>query len=385
MGHFGKRPIRLAWYGVVFPALLLNYFGQGARLLHDPNAAINPFYSLVPSWAVFPVVAIATGATVVASQALISGVFSLTQQAVQLGFFPRVSIVHTSKATEGQIYIPEVNTLLMLACMGCVLLFKSSSALAAAYGIAVTGTMAITTVVYYVVVTRTWGWPRIEAAALAGVFLVFDLAFFGATAMKIFHGGWFPLTIALVMFAVMTTWKRGRRELAEKFRASMLPLETFLSDPELAKAVRVPGTAVFLASTPLGTPPSLLHHYKHSHSLHERLVLVTIQNVAVPEVPEDARATVVEKGHGVVQVLLHYGFMEHPDVPRALKATRLALEPSGTSYYMGRETLLTDGPSKMARWRKWLFAFISRNARPATAYFALPPNRVVELGQQIDL
>jgi KUP system potassium uptake protein len=383
MGHFGRGPIRIGWYAVVFPSLLLNYFGQGAKLLHDPTASSNPFYSLVPGWALYPVVAIATAATVVASQALISGAFSLTQQAVQLGFFPRVTIVHTSKSTEGQIYIPEINTALMLACIGCVLLFKSSTALAAAYGIAVTGTMSITTVVYYVVVTRTWGWSPLKAGALAGLFLVFDLAFFGANAAKFVDGGWFPLAIGVGIFAIMTTWKRGRRELAEKFRATMLPLEVFLSDPELTKALRVRGTAVFMASSAVGTPPALLHHFKHSQSLHEQIVLLTVENVAVPEVTADARTTI--KGHGVVHVTLRYGFMEHPDVPRALRATHLALEPARTSYYLGRETLLTDGPSKMARWRKWLFAFISRNARPATSYFALPANRVVELGQQIDL
>jgi KUP system potassium uptake protein len=385
MGHFGRGPIRIGWYAVVFPSLLLNYFGQGAKLLHDPAAASNPFYSLVPGWALYPVVAIATAATVVASQALISGAFSLTQQAVQLGFFPRVTIVHTSKSTEGQIYIPEINTALMLACIGCVLLFKSSTALAAAYGIAVTGTMSITTVVYYVVVTRTWGWSPLKAGALAGLFLVFDLAFFGANAAKFVDGGWFPLAIALAIFAVMTTWKRGRRELADKFRATMLPLDVFLSDPELTTALRVRGTAVFMASSAVGTPPALLHHFKHSQSLHEQIVLLTVESVAVPEVSADARATIVDKGHGVVHVTLRYGFMEHPDVPRALRATHLALDPARTSYYLGRETLLTDGPSKMARWRKWLFAFISRNARPATSYFALPANRVVELGQQIDL
>jgi KUP system potassium uptake protein len=385
MGHFGRRPIRFGWYAVVFPALLLNYFGQGARLLHDPAATSNPFYSLVPSWALYPVVAIATAATVVASQALISGAFSLTQQAVQLGFFPRVTIVHTSKSTEGQIYIPEINTALMLACMGCVLLFKSSTALAAAYGIAVTGTMSITTVVYFVVVTRTWGWSPLKAGALAGLFLVFDLAFFGANAMKFVDGGWFPITIGLAIFAVMTTWKRGRRELSEKFRATMLPLEVFLEDPALSTALRVRGTAVFMASSAVGTPPALLHHFKHSQSLHEQIVLLTVENVAVPEVADDARSTIVDKGHGVVHVTLRYGFMEHPDVPLALKATNLALDPARTSYYLGRETLLTDGPSKMAGWRKWLFVFISRNARPATSYFALPANRVVELGQQIDL
>jgi KUP system potassium uptake protein len=273
----------------------------------------------------------------------------------------------------------------MLACIGCVLLFKSSSALAAAYGIAVTGTMAITTAVFYYVVTHRWGWSPLKAGALAGMFAIFDVAFFAANAAKIVDGGWFPLTIAMFLFAIMTTWKRGRRELADKFRASMLPLDLFLADLEQTKPARVRGTAIFMASSAVGTPPALLHHFKHNQSLHDQLVLLTVENVAVPEVSADQRITVVEKGHGVVHVTLRYGFMEIPNVPRALQEAGLRLDPARTSYYLGRETLLTGGPSTMARWRKWLFAFISRNARPATSYFGLPPGRVVELGQQIDL
>jgi KUP system potassium uptake protein len=386
MGHFGRGPIRIGWFAVVFPALLLNYFGQGAMLLRNPAAAVNPFYGLVPGWALYPVVAIATAATVVASQALISGAFSLTQQAVQLGYFPRVTIVHTSKSTEGQIFIPEINTALLLACIACVLHFKSSTALAAAYGIAVTGTMGITTVVYYVVVTRAWGWSPMKAGALAGLFLVFDIAFFTANAAKFIDGGWFPITVAAAIFAVMTTWKRGRRELAEKFRSTMLPLDTFLADIEATKPIRVRGTAIFMASSAVGTPPALLHHFKHNQALHERLILLTVESVPIPEVASSDRLTVVDKGHGVMHVTARYGFMEQPNIPRTLGACpQLALEPMRTSYYLGRETLLTTGNSKMARWRKWLFAFISRNARPATAYFGLPANRVVELGMQIDL
>ena len=386
MGHFGRGPIRIGWFAVVFPALLLNYFGQGALLLRDPSAANNPFYGLVPAWALYPVVAMATAATVVASQALISGAFSLTQQAVQLGFFPRVTIVHTSKSTEGQIYIPEINTALLVACVGCVLLFKSSTALAAAYGIAVTGTMAITTVVYYVVVTKAWGWSRWKAGALALSFLVVDVAFFSANAAKFVDGGWFPIAVAAAIFAVMTTWKRGRSELAEKFRSSMLPLDAFLADLALTKPHRVRGTAVFMASSAVGTPPALLHHFKHNQTLHEKLVLLTVEGAPIPEVPADRRLEVVPKGHGVTHVTLRYGFMEQPNIPRELHAcSEMNLDPARTSYYLGRETLLTTGSSKMARWRKWLFAFISRNARPATAYFGLPANRVVELGMQIDL
>ena len=386
MGHFGRDPIRIGWYTLVFPSLLLNYFGQGALLLRSPESATNPFYALVPAWALYPVVAIATAATVVASQALISGAFSLTQQAVQLGYFPRVTIVHTSKSEAGQIYIPEINTALLVACIGCVLLFKSSTALAAAYGIAVTGTMAITTIVYYVVVTRAWGWSPLKAAALAGVFLTFDIAFFVANAAKFMDGGWFPVTAAVALFAVMTTWKRGRRELADRFREAMLPLDTFLADIEQTNPSRVKGTAVFMASSAQGTPPALLHHFKHNQMLHEQLVLLTVESATVPEVAPDRRITATDKGHGIVHVTLRYGFMETPNVPRALaECPGLAIDLARTSYYVGRETLLSTGKSKMARWRKWLFAFISRNARPATAYFGLPPGRVVELGMQIDL
>jgi KUP system potassium uptake protein len=387
MGHFGRGPIRGGWYTVVFPALLLNYFGQGSLLLSNPGAATNPFYGLVPSWALYPVVAIATGATVVASQALISGAFSLTQQAMQLGFFPRVTVVHTSKHTEGQIYIPEVNRALLVACVSCVLLFKSSTALASAYGIAVTGTMGITTIVYYFVVTRAWQWHWSRALPLVALFLVFDLAFFGANAAKFMDGGWFPLAMALAIFVVMTTWKRGRRDLADAIKSAILPLETFLADVEQTRPHRVLGTAVFMASNPNGTPPILLHHFKHNQVLHEQVVLLTVDNQRVPEVSAARRLSVASKGNGFYHVTVRYGFMEQPDVPTALRqcaAHGLTLDLGRTSYYLGRETLLPTGRSRMARWRKGLFAYVSRNARPATAYFGLPPNRVVEVGMQID-
>jgi KUP system potassium uptake protein len=387
MGHFGRGPIRASWYAVVFPALLLNYFGQGALLLSDPRAAINPFYGLVPAWALYPVVAVATAATVVASQALISGAFSLTQQAVQLGFFPRVRIVHTSKLTEGQIYIPEINFGLLAACLVCVFTFKSSTALASAYGIAVTGTMGITTLVYFVVLTRAWRAPLWKAAPLVALFLLFDLAFFGANAAKIVDGGWFPLAMALGIFTVMTTWKRGRRDLADSIKGNVLPLDSFLADIERTSPHRVKGTAVFMASSSAGTPPVLLHHFKHNQALHEQVVLLTVETVRIPEVPIDQRVKVSPKGSGVYQVTVRYGFMQHPDIPRdlALCAEQgLVTDPGRTSYYLGRETLLPTGRSKLWRWRKSLFAFVSRNARPATDYFGLPPNRVVELGMQVD-
>jgi KUP system potassium uptake protein len=387
MGHFGRSPIRITWTSIVWPALLLNYFGQGALLLGDPSAATHPFYALVPSWGLYPVVAIATAATVVASQALISGVFSLIQQAVQMGFFPRITVVHTSKHAEGQIYIPEVNGGLLVACLGLVLAFRSSGALAAAYGIAVTGTMTITSIVYFVVITRAWNWPLWKAVPLVTLFLVFDLAFFGANAAKFFQGGWFPIVLGVGLFTVMTTWKAGRRDLAAAIQGSLLPLADFLDDVDRVKPHRVPGTAVFMASNPQGTPPVLLHHLKHNHVLHERVVLLSVFSLHVPEVLEPHRVTVHEERQGFWRVEARYGFMQQPDVPQVLRSCAshgLSIQLGTTSYFLGRETLLPTGRSKMWKWRKSLFAFISRNARPATAYFGLPPGRVVELGMQID-
>ncbi|WP_437783159.1 potassium transporter Kup [Sorangium sp. So ce1097] len=387
MGHFGREPIKYTWYTIVWPGLLINYFGQGAKLLEDPTAAASPFYALVPSWALYPTVAIATAATVVASQALISGAFSLTQQAVQLGYFPRVTVVHTSKHEAGQIYIPEVNSGLLVSCLVLVVAFKNSSALAAAYGIAVTGTMGITTIVYYVVTRKTWGWPVWKSLPLAGLFLVIDLAFFTANSAKFFHGGWVPIVMGAATFTVMTTWKTGRMHLAAAIKSAILPLDMFLEDVKRMKPHRVRGTAVFMASNPEGTPPILLHHVKHNQVLHEQVVLLSIQVLNVPEVPAERRATVIPRGEGIYQVTACYGFMQTPNAPSVLEGCKqhgLTIDLGRTSYYLGRETLLTTGSSKMSRWRKALFAFISRNARPATAYFGLPPNRVVELGMQIN-
>ncbi len=388
MAHFGRGPIRTVWYAVVCPSLLLNYFGQGACLLKNPGAATNPFYALVPSWALYPTVAIATAATIVASQALISGAFSLTQQAVQLGYFPRVTIVHTSKETEGQIFIPEINNALCLACIWLVLSFKTSTALAAAYGIAVTGTMGITTIVYFVVITQRWKWPLWKALPPVAVFLTLDVAFFAANAVKFLQGGWCPIAMGTVIYTVMTTWKAGRRILGEAFKSNILPLDSFLTDVEQRKPTRVQGTAVFMSSNPQGTPPVLLHHFKHNKILHEQVILLSVVNERVPEISAADRITVEPLGHGFFRVTAKYGFMQTPNVPNVLGACKehgLAVHLNDTSYYLGRETLLPTGGSNMMRWRKTLFAFISRNARPATTYFGLPPGRVVELGMQIDL
>ncbi len=388
MGHFGPGPIRRSWTTLVFPALLLNYFGQGAALLGHEELASNPFYAIVPRWALYPSVVVSTAATIVASQALISGAYSLTQQAVQLGFFPRVTIVHTSKQNEGQIYVPEINWLLAVACVGLVLGFKSSSARGAAYGIAVTGTMAITTLTYAVVARGRWRWPLWRVVPLAGAFLAIDLAFFAACSAKIVDGGWFPLLLGALIYTVMTTWNTGRRYLGERMAEAMFPLDAFLAEIAQRHPHRVRGTAVFMAANPNGVPPVLLHHFKHNQCLHEQVVLLRVVALHVPAAAPDERVFAEVLEQGFFRVTLSFGFMEDPVVPDALRECArygLKLEPNSTSYFLGRETLLTTGTSRMMRWRKALFAFISRNAVPATAYFGLPPGRVVELGMQIDL
>jgi KUP system potassium uptake protein len=388
MGHFGIKPIRRAWSLCVFPALLLNYFGQGALLLERPEAASNPFYALVPGPWLYPMVVLATLATVVASQALISGAFSLTRQAVQLGYLPRVTIIHTSGKTEGQIYIPEVNGLLMFACLALVVGFKESSNLADAYGIAVTGTMAITSVLFYSVARRRWSWSRARAGAVLALFLTFDLAFFAACSAKIAHGGWFPLLVAMGILVVMLTWKKGRTLMGEKIAAEALPLEIFLEDIDLTNPVRVPGTAVFLTSTRRGTPAVLLHHFKHNKVLHQQVVILSIVTDAVPEVPSADFVHLKFFDRGFWGVTAHYGFMQTPDIVQVLRACAsqgLFLNEADTSFYLGRETLLDGKGRGMALWRKRLFRYLSRNARSATDFFSIPPNRVVEIGTQIEL
>jgi KUP system potassium uptake protein len=388
MGHFGKRPIRLAWYAIVLPALLVNYFGQGALLLERGDAVKNPFYELAPSWALYPIVVIATGAAVVASQALISGAYSLTHQAVQLGYCPRVTIVHTSGEAEGQIYIPEVNTILMVSCVALAVGFRSAGALASAYGIAVTGTMTVTSVLFYVVARTRWGWRRLYAGGLLALFLAVDIPFLLANMVKIKDGGWFPIAVAAAAFTLMTTWKRGREELRAHLLEAMLPLDVFMADLERTRPHRVPGTAVFMTSNANGAPPVLLHHLKHNKVLHEQVILLAISTTDEPEVPGYERVRVTDLGHGFYKVEAFYGFMQSPEVRDVLaqcKKRGVRINERDTSYYLGRETLLTTGRSRMARWRKAIFAILSRNARPATSFFKLPPNRVVELGTQIEL
>jgi KUP system potassium uptake protein len=388
LGHFGRRAIRASWFSLVFPALLLNYMGQGALLLDHPEKAFNPFYGLVPRNLLYPMVALSTCATVIASQALISGIFSLTQQAVQLGYCPRILIVHTSSETRGQIYIPIVNYALMVACIGVVLGFKTSTGLAGAYGIAVTATMSITTISYYFMVTRVWKWPQWKALPLLVVFLSFDLSYFSSCLLKFFQGGWFPLVVAGFAAALMTTWKTGRYQLSQKLMQSRFPIDLFLEDLKMHPLHRVRGTAVFLTVSPEGTPPALLHHVKHNHVLHEKVILFTIMTTDTPTVPDSQRLASEDLGQGFFRLISRYGYMEKPDVPKVMAlASKLGLktDPAITTYYMGRETLLTSGHTKMRAWRKWLFVFMARNAQSPMAYFGMPPNRVIEIGAQIEL
>ena len=389
MGHFGRGPIRVAWSTLVFPALLLNYFGQGALYLDQGAAVENPFYDLVGTGALrYPMIVLATMAAIIASQALISGAFSLTNQAVQLGYFPRVTVVHTSHKNEGQIYIPEINWGLMVACVALVLSFKSSDALASAYGIAVTGTMGITSFLYFLVCKRNWNFSWAHALALFIPFVAIDLAFFSANSVKIAAGGWFPLAVGVGVFVVMTTWWRGRHELSKTMETGTIPDELFLADIAETPLPRVPGTAVFMASGTDGMPNVLLHHVKHNKVLHKQVALLSIVTENVPFAVGNTALQVRELGHGFYRVIAHVGFMQQPDVPRILRrCSKLGLSvlESDTTYYLGRQTLLTTGKSRVARWRKMLFSYLARNSRAPTAFFNLPPNRVVELGLQIEL
>jgi KUP system potassium uptake protein len=387
MGHFGRRPIRLAWFAVVFPALILNYFGQGALMLRDSSAAANPFYMLVPQPLLYPMVILATMAAVIASQALISGAFSLTQAAMQLGYSPRITVKHTSEREAGQIYIPEVNKALMVGCIGLVVGFQSSENLAAAYGIAVTGTMVVTTILFSVLSQVRFGWPLARTGAFFLVYFLIDCALLGANAVKIESGGWFPIVVAIVIYTLMTTWKKGRAVLRDLLRSASLPMDLFLEDVRRRKPPRVPGAAVFLTSDVSGAPIVLLHHLKHNKVLHEQVILLSIVTVDVPEVPASERVKVEQLGEGFWRIIAGYGFMQSPSVREVMECCEpqgIKVRPNDTSYYLGREQLIPSGTSPMARWRKKLFVVMSRNARAATEFFGLPPNRVVELGAQIE-
>jgi KUP system potassium uptake protein len=388
MGHFGKKPIRLAWAICVLPALLLNYFGQGALILHNPEALQNPFYHMAPDWALFPLVLLATVATVIASQAVISGTYSLTRQAIQLGYCPRLEVTHTSESEIGQIYMPWINWVLLAAVIGLVLGFESSSNLAGAYGIAVTGTMAIDTVLAFVLMRKLWHWPLWIALPLLLLFLTIDLSFFSANAIKLFHGGWFPIVVAILLFTVLVTWKRGRALLMERLSPGAIPLEPFIQSVTAHPPTRVPGTAVFLTAASEGVPHALLHNLNHNKVLHERIVLLTVSTVDIPHVLDEERIEIQPLGSDFYRAVVRYGFKDDPDVPRALalaSAKGFKFEMMETSFFVSRQTLIpTVGPG-MALWREKLFALMSRNASSATTFFKIPANRVVELGTRIEL
>ena len=388
MGHFGKRPIRLVWFVAVLPALVLNYLGQGALILRVPEAAENPFYEMVPSALLYPVVVLATAATVIASQALISGAFSLTMQAVQLGYVPHIRLKHTSSESYGQVYISSVNWLLMFACIGLVVGFGSSSNLAAAYGIAVTMTMVITTILFYFVARERFGWPLWVAAPLCLVFLVIDGAFFAANLVKIPQGGWFPLLVAVFIFTLMSTWKRGRAILSERLDEQVTPLSEFLPKLLAADYKRVSGTAIYMFRDPRGTPFSFAHNLKVNKVVHERIILLAVKTENVPRVKLSRRITSEHLQDGFYQVVLHYGFMENPNVAGALRNLKIdgeKLETDEVTYFLGRETLLATERAGMALWRERLFSVMARNAVSASVYYRLPPSQVVEIGTRVEL
>ncbi len=388
MGHFGVRPIRIVWFALVLPSLLLNYFGQGALLLRDPAAAVSPFYRLAPSWALYPLIMLATVAAVIASQAVISGAFSLTRQAVQLGYWPRMQIEHTSSREMGQIYIAGVNTSLMLVTVLLVLGFGSSSRLAAAYGVAVSGEMILTTVLLYLLMREVWSWSVAKAALVCGVFLALELVFFAANALKIPTGGWVPLAIGIGLFLLMTTWKRGREVLAKRMNEKTVPLKLLLADLAAEPPIRVPGTAVFMYGSSDGTPPALVHNLAHNKVLHEKIIFLTVITEDEPQVGVAQRVTVKRIGKGFHTVVARYGFMQDPDITDVLaacKANGLDIPLEGTTFFLGRETLIASDRPGMAIWRERLFAFMSRNALRATAFFKIPPNQVFEVGAQVEL
>jgi KUP system potassium uptake protein len=388
LGHFGLKPIRLAWFALVLPALVVNYFGQGALLLGNPEAIENPFYLMAPQWAVYPLVILATAATVIASQAVISGAYSMTQQAMQLGYLPRLEVRHTSSREMGQVYLPAINWSLLAVVALLVIEFKSSSNLGSAYGLAVSGTMVITTLFATVVARQRWGWSAWKTAVVFGALLAVDLCFLAANGVKIVDGGWFPVAFGAAVFVVLTTWKRGRKALQDKTVADAMGLAEFVAAIERAKPLTVRGTAVFLSARPNGVPLALLHNLKHNKVLHERVVLVHVKILRVPRLRDSERVAVQRLNGRFYCVKIFFGFMERPDVPAALEwcaEQGLALDPSETSYFVGRESPCAGRQSTMARWRSNLFAAMARNSRRAAEHFLLPANRVVELSATVPL
>ena len=388
LGHFGHTAIQLAWFIIPLPALMLNYFGQGALLLTNPEAAANPFYLLAPPQLLIPLIPLATAAAIIASQAVISGAFSLTRQAVQLGYIPRMEIEHTSSREIGQIYVPSVNKMLAILTIALVLGFQTSSNLAGAYGVALSTLMALTTVMFYVMSREVWGWSFVKAAAVSGLFLVVDLTFLVANALKIWHGGWVPLAIAIVLYFVMITWKKGREILAKRMMEKTVPLKLLLADLAAEPPVRVPGTAVFMYGSSDGTPPALVLNLTHNKVLHEKIVFLTVITEDVPHVGGEQRVTVKRSGKGFHSVVARYGFMQDPDIDEILAACKengLSIPLEGTTFFLGRETLIASDRPGMAMWRERLFAFMSRNALRATAFFKIPPNQVFEVGAYVEL
>jgi KUP system potassium uptake protein len=388
LGHFGHKAIQVAWFSTAGPALVLNYFGQGALLLHDPSAAVNPFYHLAPSWFLYPLIALATAAAIIASQAIISGAFSLTRQAIQLGYSPRMQIDHTSSREIGQIYVPAVNWGLMLLTCAFVLYFGSSTNIAGAYGVALSTLMLMTTLMFYVMSREVWRWSFLKAAVVVGLFLAMDIPFFIANAMKIKNGGWIPLATAAALFLLMSTWKRGREILSKRMQEKSVPLNILMADLAADPPLRVPGVAVFMSGNPGGTPPALVHNLAHNKVLHERVVFLTVVTDEIPHVPPDERVKVKHMGKGFHSVHVRYGFMEDPsmlDIIDRARERRLEIPLEGTTFFLGREELVSTDRPGMARWRERLFAFMSRNALRATAFFQIPSTQVFEVGAQVEL
>lgn len=389
MGHFGRAPIRRAWFWVVLPALMMNYLGQGAVLLEVPGAYVNPFYYMAPSWALYPLIVLSTAATVIASQAVITGAFSVTWQAVQLGYLPRFHVLHTSEEERGQIFIPRINTFLLVATIALVLAFKTSSNLAAAYGIAVTTTMVITTLLAFLVMRRVWGWSLLAAGGTTLMFLILDLGFFGANLLKIADGGWLPLLIGAGILTIMLTWRDGRQLLGERLRERAMSLDEFERRLRVDTPTRVQGTAVYLTNSPDGMPPALWRTLRHMHVLHERIVLLRVQAVSEAHVPVAERLSVAPHAiEGLYRVTVRYGFMEMPFIPKVLDQCRdhgLIVDQRDVTYVLGRETLVATNRPGLAIWREKLFAFLARNAGRATEFFRIPAEQVIEIGSEIEL
>jgi KUP system potassium uptake protein len=387
LGHFGRTPIRVAWYAVVFPCLLISYFGQGAYVLARPSGANgNIFFEMVPASMMVPMVVVATAATVVAAQALISGVYSLTQQAIQLGYLPRMTIIHTSGDMEGRIYVPSVNTFLMLSCIGLVLGFKDSSSLAAAYGIAVTGTMGVTSILFFAAMRRAWG--NVLTALLVIPMFTIDATFLAANLAKLMHGGWFPVAVGVVLLGVMTSWYAGAEAVRRHHVGLNVPLAEFLENLTAQGIARVEGTSVFLARDDKGAPPTLVHYVNHSHALHKVVILLTMQTERVPRVLESERIAVEHLSNGFIRVMARYGFMESPSVGRVLSACEqlgLPVDADRATVFVGHSSVQPTGKSQLAPWRKRLFAFMNRNAQPAALYYGLTPEQVIEIGVRLDI